>query len=83
VRRRPTRPAPKRHRPFSPPKRRAVVEDVDELGRAPQRRSGCSAGGRASGVAREIIGRKTAEIAALLGYRGRDEPIHRAAAVLL
>ena len=36
-----------------------------------------------AGDARRIVGRKTAEITALLGYRGRDELIHRDDLVLL
>jgi glutamate 5-kinase len=46
--------------------------------RAPDgRRLGCGLAAYSAADARLIIGHKSAEIAALLGYRGRDEMIHR------
>jgi len=64
----------------------AGVTDVDGefergdavLVRAPDgRRLGCGLAAYSAADARLILGHKSAEITALLGYRGRDEMIHR------
>ena len=51
--------------------------DVVELRGPDGRRIGCGLSAYAAADARLIMGRRTAEIAARLGYRGRDEMIHR------
>ena len=51
--------------------------DAVELRALDGRRIGCGLAAYSAGDARLIAGHKTAEIAALLGYRGRDEMIHR------